>query len=61
MTSDRPYREAKSTLEAMNEILRFGGSQFDPRVVEAFLEIYETWVKERARLHEETEHLRVAA
>ena len=61
MTSNRPYRKAKSTLEAMNDILRCGGPQFDPSVVEAFLEIYETWVKERERLHEETEHMRVAA
>jgi putative nucleotidyltransferase with HDIG domain len=51
MTSDRPYRKALSTLEAMNEILKYNGSQFDPLVVEAFLDIYETWVKEREELH----------
>jgi putative nucleotidyltransferase with HDIG domain len=51
MTSDRAYRKALSTLDAMNEILRFNGSQFDPLVVEAFLDIYETWVKEREELH----------
>lgn len=51
MTSDRPYRKAKTTLEAMDEILRCSGSQFDPRVVEAFLDIYEDWVKEREVMH----------
>jgi putative nucleotidyltransferase with HDIG domain len=61
MTSDRPYRKAKSTLEALNEILKYSGSQFDPRVVEAFMDIYETWVKERERLHSDTEELRIAA
>jgi hypothetical protein len=35
----------------MNEILRCGGTQFDPLVVEAFLDIYETWVKAREELH----------
>ena len=51
MTSDRPYRKALSTKEALDEILRYSGSQFDPRVVEAFLDIYDVWVKERAGLH----------
>jgi putative nucleotidyltransferase with HDIG domain len=52
MTSDRPYRQAKSTVEAMNEILKYNGAQFDPLVVEAFLDIYETWVKQRNELHD---------
>jgi putative nucleotidyltransferase with HDIG domain len=60
MTSDRPYRKALATEEALMEIVRNGGSQFDPRVVEAFLDIYETWVKERQRLHAATE-LKAAA
>jgi HD-GYP domain-containing protein (c-di-GMP phosphodiesterase class II) len=51
MTSDRPYRQAKSTIDAMNEILKYNGTQFDPLVVEAFLDIYEKWVKEREGLH----------
>jgi putative nucleotidyltransferase with HDIG domain len=51
ITSDRPYRKAKSSLEAMNEILRCSGSQFDPLVVEAFLDTYETWVREMEVLH----------
>jgi putative nucleotidyltransferase with HDIG domain len=60
MTSDRPYRKAMTTLEAMNEIMRCSESQFDPIVVEAFLDIYETWVKERDELHS-TEDLRRVA
>ena len=51
MTSDRPYRKALSTLESMNEILKYSGSQFDPLVVEAFLDIYDKWVREHDELH----------
>ena len=37
MTSDRPYRRALSHEVALSEIIRGSGSQFDARVVEAFL------------------------
>jgi len=60
MTSDRPYRKALSTLEALNEILRYSGSQFDPTVVEAFLDIYDVWVKEREELMAAETFLRAA-
>jgi ribonuclease P protein subunit RPR2 len=36
MTSDRPYREALSWDEAMDEILAQDAGQFDPQVVRAF-------------------------
>jgi ribonuclease P protein subunit RPR2 len=36
MTSDRPYRRARSWEEATAEIVREAGRQFDPHVVEAF-------------------------
>jgi putative nucleotidyltransferase with HDIG domain len=36
MTSDRPYRRAKPPWEALEEIVRNSGKQFDPKVVEAF-------------------------
>jgi HD-GYP domain-containing protein (c-di-GMP phosphodiesterase class II) len=39
MTSDRPYREAMSVDEALEEIKRCTGSQFDPEVAVAFLKI----------------------
>jgi HD-GYP domain-containing protein (c-di-GMP phosphodiesterase class II) len=37
MTHDRPYRAASPIEEALSEIARCSASQFDPRVVEAFL------------------------
>ena len=37
ITSDRPYRKAASHTTAVDEIRRNAGTQFDPRVVEAFL------------------------
>jgi len=39
MTSDRPYRAAKSFKESVEEIERCSESQYDPVVVGAFLEI----------------------
>jgi len=39
MTSDRPYRPACGIAEAREEIRRFAGAQFDPRVAESFLSI----------------------
>lgn len=37
MTTDRPYRKALSDGEALNELQRCSGSQFDPAVVSAFV------------------------
>ena len=42
ITSDRPYRRARRHEEAMEEILRNSGTQFDPRAVAAFLELERT-------------------
>jgi putative nucleotidyltransferase with HDIG domain len=39
ITSDRPYRKARSFDDARAEILRCSGTQFDPVVVETFLKI----------------------
>jgi putative nucleotidyltransferase with HDIG domain len=39
MTSDRPYRKAKSFDQAREEILHCSGTQFDPTVVEVFLKM----------------------
>ena len=60
MTSDRPYRKALTTQQALNEILKYNGSQFDPKVVEAFLDIYETWVKNREEMISEGVELKAA-
>jgi HD-GYP domain-containing protein (c-di-GMP phosphodiesterase class II) len=39
MTSDRPYREAMSPDAARRELRLHAGTQFDPRVVEALLDV----------------------
>ena len=39
MTSDRPYRQRRNRIDALSEIERCSGSQFDPEIVEAFIEI----------------------
>jgi putative nucleotidyltransferase with HDIG domain len=41
MTSDRSYRKAMKVEYAVEEILRNSGTQFDPKVVEAFYRAYE--------------------
>ncbi len=41
MTTDRPYRAALADREAMEELKRFAGSQFDRNVVNAFIRSYE--------------------
>ncbi len=37
----------------MSEIMNCSATQFDPTVVEAFLDIYETWFGEREELRDE--------
>lgn len=39
MTNDRPYRKALSHAEAVDEIIRCSGTQFDPDLVDIFLTI----------------------
>ncbi|MBI3811837.1 MAG: response regulator [Nitrospirae bacterium] len=39
MTTNRPYRKGQSTEVALNELRRYSGIQFDPQVVEAFLQV----------------------
>ena len=39
MTSDRPYRNALPIIEAQRRLQSGSGSQFDPQVVDAFLEV----------------------
>jgi cyclic di-GMP phosphodiesterase len=61
MTSDRPYRAALSIESAREEIRRFSGIQFDPRVAEAFLSIdAAAWGAIRGRVHVEVGSLGAA-
>jgi putative two-component system response regulator len=39
MTHDRPYKSAISVDEAVAEVQRCKGSQFDPRIVDAFMRL----------------------
>lgn len=51
ITSDRPYRRARSFDVAREEILRCSGTQFDPSVVEVFLKIpNELWQELRSEI-----------
>lgn len=54
MTSDRPYRKGSSISAATAEIVRCSGTQFDPQIVQVFLNMPpESWSELRA----EIEHL----
>ena len=39
MTTDRPYRDAATTAQALAELRRCAGTQFDPRIVAAFCDL----------------------
>ena len=41
MTTDRPYRKAIEKEAAINELKRCSGTQFDEKVVEAFIQAYQ--------------------
>lgn len=49
MTNDRPYRQALPTQQALEEIRRVAGTQFDPAVVEAFVALVEEQGTSRER------------
>lgn len=42
MTNDRPYRKAMSHAEAVAELMRCAGTQFDPKLTPRFIRILET-------------------
>ncbi|MGL5086998.1 MAG: HD-GYP domain-containing protein, partial [Clostridium sp.] len=39
MTSNRPYNKRKTYDEALDELVKFSGTQFDPTVVKKFIEV----------------------
>ena len=39
MTSDRSYRPSKTHEQAIHELFKYAGTQFDPRVVELFAKL----------------------
>ncbi len=59
ITTDRPYRKAQSPEDALAEIQRCAGTQFDPEVVEAFsllAEADKTLLLPETHEHDEHEH-----
>ena len=46
MVSDRPYRKGRTTAEALAELERCSGTQFDPRLVRIFTEIINSRLKQ---------------
>jgi putative nucleotidyltransferase with HDIG domain len=58
ITSERPYRKARSFEKARKEIQRCSGTQFDPAVVEVFLKIpIGVWQELRTQIGEQSKRL----
>ncbi len=57
ITSDRPYRQARTFDAAREEIIRCSGTQFDPAVVEVYLKIpNELWLELRSEITGQSRH-----
>ena len=61
MTSDRPYRRALSFEMALEQIARSAGTQFDPDVVRAFVELCEDAEKGRIFVGDGLHHAQAAS
>ncbi len=55
MTSPRPYREQLSSQEALNELKRCAGTQFDPELVDIFCEIIESAPSKKLEISKSTD------
>lgn len=55
MTSPRPYREQLSSQEALNELKRCTGTQFDPELVDVFCEIIKSTPSEKLEISKSTD------
>ena len=51
MVADRPYRKARSRDEAISELKRCAGSQFDRQIVDVFLGIIKDENNEQISRH----------
>jgi putative nucleotidyltransferase with HDIG domain len=61
ITSDRPYRQARSFEQALDEVMKMRGSQFDPLVVDGALRITAAeWRQSRAEVDERRRRRRKA-
>jgi HD-GYP domain-containing protein (c-di-GMP phosphodiesterase class II) len=58
MTSDRPYREARSVAAAVREIAACSGTQFSPKVVRALVRLHKA--RKMPRLHRQALHKQAA-
>ena len=43
MTSDRSYRKALPDSSALNELLTYRGKQWDPKIIDAFIDLYHSY------------------
>ena len=61
MTTDRPYRKGMTLEKAVEELKRNRGTQFDPKVVEALVSLYEEGTLKPARLPDPAHPIEVEA
>jgi len=53
MTEDRVYRKALTREQAIEEIRKNAGTQFDPNIVQIFIEhVYDKWINQKDREHD---------
>ncbi len=50
MTSDRIYRKSPGVSYALEQLRKYSGTQFDPKVVQAFLNVYEAGLLPKSSL-----------